>query len=56
MPLRLPQLFFAIMCDGNELETFNVKQEGPSLMTAFAASEAGKVGSLADEHEWGIRK
>jgi len=30
------------MCDGNELETFNVKQEGPSLMTAFVASEAGK--------------
>jgi hypothetical protein len=44
MPLRLPQLSFAIICEGNELETFDVKQEGPSLVTAFVASAASKVG------------
>ena len=43
MPLRLPQLSFAIICEGNELETFDVKQEGPSLVTAFVASAASKV-------------
>jgi len=42
MPLRLPQLSFAITCEGNELEMFDVKQEDPSSMTAFMASEAGK--------------
>jgi len=44
MPLRLPQLSIAIVCEGNELEMFDVKQEGPSLVRAFVASEAGKVG------------
>ena len=44
MPLCLPQLNFAIICEGNELETFDVKQERPSLVTAFVASAAGKVG------------
>jgi len=44
MPLHLPQLSFAIKCDENELETFDAKQEGPSVMRAFVASEAGKVG------------
>ncbi|KAI9511501.1 hypothetical protein F5148DRAFT_327403 [Russula earlei] len=42
MPLRLPPLNFAIICGGNELETYDVKQEGPCSMTAFVASEAGK--------------
>jgi hypothetical protein len=31
------------MCDGHELETYDVKQEGPSSIRAFVASEAGKV-------------
>jgi hypothetical protein len=44
MPLRLPQLSLAIICEENELEMLDVKQEGPSLMRAFVASEAGKVG------------
>jgi len=42
MPLRLPQLNLAIICEENELEMFDVKQEGPSLVRAFVASEAGK--------------
>jgi len=42
MPLRLPQLSFAILCDGVELETHGVQLEGPSSITAFVASEAGK--------------
>lgn len=33
----------AIICEGRELETYNVKQEGASSLTAFVASEAGKV-------------
>ena len=33
----------AIVCDGKELETYDVKQEGTSSLTAFVASEAGKV-------------
>ena len=47
MPLTLPSFNFAIICDENELETYDVKQEtleeGPDSMTAFVASEAGKV-------------
>jgi hypothetical protein len=43
MPLRLPSLSFAILCDGTELETHGVQLEGPSSITAFVASEAGKV-------------
>ena len=46
MPLRLPQLSFAIICEGNELETYDVKPEGPSSLKAFVASAAGKVGTL----------
>lgn len=49
MPLRLPQLSLTITCEGNELELFDVKQEGPSLVTAFVASEAGKVRRFASE-------
>ena len=33
----------AIVCDGKELETYDVKQEGMSSLTAFIASEAGMV-------------
>ncbi|KAI9465921.1 hypothetical protein BJY52DRAFT_1220628 [Lactarius psammicola] len=36
MPLSLPSMNVAIVCDGKELETYDVKQE------AFIASEAGK--------------
>ena len=44
MPLSLQPFDLAIICDGNELEMYNVKQEGPnSITTAFVASEAGKV-------------
>jgi hypothetical protein len=43
MPLNLQALSLAIMCDGHELETYDVKQEGPSSIRAFVASEAGKV-------------
>ena len=47
MPLTLPPFNFAIICDGKELETYDVKEEtleeGPDSITAFVASEAGKV-------------
>ena len=36
-------VLFSIICDGNDLEMYNVKQEGSNLATAFVASEAGKV-------------
>ncbi|KAH9067806.1 hypothetical protein EDB87DRAFT_43864 [Lactarius vividus] len=42
MPLSLPSMSVAIVCDGEELETYGVKQEGMSSLTAFIASEAGK--------------
>ena len=48
MPLILQSLNFAIVCDGNELETYDVKQEGPNTITAFVASEAGKVSDFQD--------
>ena len=43
MPLGLKALEFSIICDKNELETYDVKQEGPNSITAFVASEPGKV-------------
>ena len=43
MSLSLLSLEFAIVCEGNELETYDVKQEGLNSTTAFVASEAGKV-------------
>jgi hypothetical protein len=43
MPLSLEALNFAIICDGYELETHDVKQEGANTIRAFVASEAGKV-------------
>ncbi|KAN0130158.1 hypothetical protein V8E53_012103 [Lactarius tabidus] len=42
MPLSLPAMNAAIVCDGKELETYDVKQESTSSMTGFIASEAGK--------------
>ncbi|KAH9006364.1 hypothetical protein EDB86DRAFT_720078 [Lactarius hatsudake] len=42
MSLSLPSMSVAIVCDGEELETYDVKQEGMSSLTAFVASEAGK--------------
>ncbi|KAH9072852.1 hypothetical protein EDB83DRAFT_137221 [Lactarius deliciosus] len=42
MPLCLPSMNAAIVCDGMELETYDVKEEGTSSLTAFIASEAGK--------------
>ena len=47
MPLSLPAMNAAIVCDGKELETYDVKQEGTSSLTAFVASEAGKVRGLS---------
>ncbi|KAF8487195.1 hypothetical protein DFH94DRAFT_797571 [Russula ochroleuca] len=38
MPLSLPLLNFAIICEGNELETYDIKQEGPNSTRAFVAS------------------
>src|SRR6266702_258188 len=46
MPLRLPSLNAAIVCDGKELEAYDVKQEGTSSLSAFIASEAGKMRAL----------
>jgi hypothetical protein len=43
MPLTLPAMNVAIVCNDEELETYDVKQEGTSTLTAFVASEAGKV-------------
>ena len=45
MPLTLQAFNFSIICDENELELYDVKQEGPDSesTTAFVASEAGKV-------------
>ena len=43
MPLSLLPLNFAIACEGNELETYDVVQEGPNSTRAYVASEAGKV-------------
>ncbi|KAF8271130.1 hypothetical protein EI94DRAFT_1827888 [Lactarius quietus] len=37
----------AIICNGRELETYDVKQEGTSSLTAFVASEAGKQFKIA---------
>jgi len=42
MPLNLPAINAAIVCNGKELEAYNVKQEGISALTAFITSEAGK--------------
>jgi len=46
MPLSLEALNFAIICDGYELETHDVKQEGANSIRAFVASEAGKQFSI----------
>ena len=43
MPLTMQSFNFAIKCDENELEMYDVKQEGPNSTTAFMASEAEKV-------------
>ena len=43
MPLSLQALEFSIICDKDELETYDLKQLGPNSMTAFVASEPGKV-------------
>jgi hypothetical protein len=43
MPLSLLSLDFGIVCDGEELELYNVNMEDPSSVRAFVASEAGKV-------------
>jgi hypothetical protein len=43
MPLNLEPLSLSIICDGSELETYDVKQDGPNSIQAYVASEAGKV-------------
>ncbi|KAH9072858.1 hypothetical protein EDB83DRAFT_137851 [Lactarius deliciosus] len=42
MPLSLPSMNVAVVCDGKVLETYDVKQEGTSSLTAFIPSETGK--------------
>jgi len=42
MSLSLPSMNFAVVCNGNELETYDVKQEGPYSIRAWIASQAGK--------------
>ncbi|KAI9441455.1 hypothetical protein H4582DRAFT_1932784 [Lactarius indigo] len=42
MPLSLSSMNAAVVCNDKELETYDVKQEGTSSLTAFIASEAGK--------------
>ena len=55
MPLSVQSLGVTIVCGGNELQTYDVKQEGQNSITAFVASEAGKVSSVPQnplrEHE-----
>ncbi|KAH9990356.1 hypothetical protein BJV77DRAFT_622122 [Russula vinacea] len=51
MPLSLPSLDFAIICEGNELKTYGVKQEGSNSTTAFVASEAGKQFSITYKND-----
>jgi hypothetical protein len=55
MPLNVQSFGVTIVCDGDELQTYDVKQEGPNSITAFVASEAGKVSSVPQnplcEHE-----
>ncbi len=43
MPLTVQSLSVAIICDGEELEAYGVKQEDRNSITAFVASEVGKV-------------
>ena len=43
MPLTMQSFNFAIKCDENELEMYDVKQDGPNSTTAFMASEAASV-------------
>ena len=43
MPLSLPSLNLAIICDGYELEMHDAKQDGPNSIRAYVASEVGKV-------------
>jgi hypothetical protein len=47
MPLILPPLNFSVVCDGREMELFDINQENPSSVRAFVASEAGKVNRSA---------
>jgi hypothetical protein len=46
----LLSLNFAVICEGNELETYDVTQEGPNSTRAFVASEAGKVSVPTSQH------
>ena len=43
MSLCLPSLNFAVVRDGNELETYAVKRDDPYSISAWVASEARKV-------------
>jgi hypothetical protein len=43
MPLTLLALKCFIFCDGEEMETHAVQQEGVSTLVGYVASEAGKV-------------
>ena len=41
----------AIVCDGEELETYDVMQDGTSSPTAFVASEVGKVRAILTDQD-----
>ena len=47
MSLSLPAMNAAVVCGGKELEAYAVKREGTSSLTAFIASEAGKVRAVS---------
>ncbi|KAF8487197.1 hypothetical protein DFH94DRAFT_849630 [Russula ochroleuca] len=47
----LLSLNFAVICEGNELETYDVTQEGPNSTRAFVASEAGKQFSISYKND-----
>ena len=47
----LPAMNAAIVCDGKDLETYNVKQDGTSSLAAFVSSEAGKVSAILTDQE-----
>ena len=55
MTLNVQSFGVTVVCDGDELQTHDVKQEGQNSITAFVASEAGKVSSVPQnplrEHE-----
>lgn len=44
MSLSLLSLQATVICDGKAMDTYSVQQDGASALSAYVASEAGKVG------------